>query len=171
MLTKISPMEAHKKFTEGTARLIDIRSVVEFAQMSIEGSTLAPLPVVALQNLEDKADPQKDVVFFCRSGKRTENAAHKLSKLFPNAYILDGGILEWQKANLPLRIDENAVIPLERQILIAAGVLVLLGFLGSFIWEPLLFLAGFVGAGLVFAGVSGFCGLGILLSKMPWNKA
>ncbi len=171
MFTKISAEDAHKRFVEGTARLIDIRSASEFAQISIEGSLLAPLPVIALQNLKEPGTESKDVIFLCRSGQRTENAALRLQTLFPTAFMLDGGILAWQKANLPLRISKGAFIPLERQILIAAGSLVLLGFLGSFVWSPFLFLAGFVGAGLVFAGVSGFCGLGILLSKMPWNKA
>ncbi len=194
MLTKISPQDAHKKLIEGTARLIDIRMPDEFSQLSIEGSLLAPLPVVHLQKLkENHADGQeltenhavqgspaenspqnptqeKEVIFLCRSGNRTENAKETLQRLYPTAYILDGGIAAWQKAGLPLRVGKGPRLPIERQIFIAAGSMVLVGVAGSFAWPPLLFLAGFVGAGLVFSGISGFCGLGILLSKMPWNK-
>ncbi len=168
MLTKISVQEAHKRFNEGKACLIDIRSAAEISAISIQGSYLAPLPVVGLQNFAGQDG--KDIIFFCRSGNRTENAAKKLQELFPNAYMLDGGITAWQNANLPLNKGKQQAIPLERQILIAAGSLVLFGFLGSYIWFPLLYLSAFVGAGLIFAGVSGFCGLGILLSKMPWNR-
>ncbi len=170
MLKKISPQEAYSRLSEGGARIIDIRSAAEFAQKSIDGSLLAPLAVVELQQLDTNDAQQKDVIFLCRSGKRTENAANTLKSLYPNAYILDGGITAWQDAKLPLRVGKKQAIPLERQILIAAGSLILLGFLGSFVWHPMMLLTGFVGAGLVFAGVSGFCGLGILLSKMPWNK-
>ncbi len=168
MLTKISPKEAHKRFTEGTARLIDIRTSEEFAQLSIEGSLLAPLSVVTLQHLPS-SDTQ-EVIFLCRSGNRTENANSTLQKLSPNAYALDGGILAWQKEGLPVRTGKMPAIPLERQIFIAAGGMVFIGVIGSFAWPSALFLAGFVGAGLVFSGITGFCGLGILLSKMPWNK-
>ncbi len=167
MLTKISPQEAHKKFTDGSAHLVDIRMPEEFAQLSIEGSILAPLPVVNLQNLQ--ALEAENIIFLCRSGKRTENAHDTLQGLYPNAYILDGGITAWQKAELPLRMGKTSAIPLERQIFIAAGSMVLMGVVGSLAWPPALFLAGFVGAGLVFSGISGFCGLGILLAKMPWN--
>ncbi len=170
MLKKISPQEAHRRFMEGTVRFIDIRSTEEFAQMSIEGSLLAPLPVVGLQNLAMQEGQHIDIIFVCRSGSRVENATSTLEGLFTDAYMLDGGIIAWQKAELPLRTGNAPVISLERQIFISAGCIILLGVLGSFFWPPLLWLAGFVGAGLIFSGVSGFCGLGILLSKMPWNK-
>lgn len=90
MLTKISPKEAHRHFTEGTARFIDIRSPAEFAQMSIKGALLAPLSVVTLQNLKEECSPQKDVIFLCNSGNRTEDATNTLQSLFPSAYMLDG---------------------------------------------------------------------------------
>ncbi len=169
-MKKMLADEAYSRLKDGTIRLIDIRSASEFAQISIDGSLLAPLPIIKLQNLNETGPEQKDVVFLCRTGKRTENASQTLLKLFPNAYMLDGGIEAWNNAKFPLRVSKKQSIPLERQILISAGSLVLLGVLGSLLWNPLLYLAGFVGAGLIFAGVSGFCGLGILLSKMPWNK-
>ncbi len=170
MLTKISPQEAHRKVAQGGARLIDIRMPAEFAQISIEGSLLAPLPVVGLQKLSEENPEEKDVIFLCRSGNRTENASTTLQALYPNASILDGGIEAWQKAGLPVREGKKATMPMERQVFIGAGSLVLLGVLGSFVWPPALFLSGFVGAGLVFSGITGFCGLAILLSKLPWNK-
>ncbi len=168
MLTKISPQEAHKKYMDGSARLIDIRSPEEFAQMSIAGSLLAPLPVVTLQHFQ--ASEAQELIFLCRSGNRTESASNTLQKLHTHTYALDGGIIAWQKAGLPVRESKAFALPLERQIFIAAGSMVLMGVMGSFVWPPALFLAGFVGAGLVFSGISGFCGLGLVLAKMPWNR-
>ncbi len=168
MLAKISAQEAHEKLTAGTARFIDIRTPEEFSQLSIEGSLLAPLSVINLQNTQGHT--AEEVIFLCRSGNRTENANNTLQELYPNAYALDGGIVAWQKAGFPIRTSKTAVIPLERQVFITAGALVLTGVLGSLLWPPALFLAGFIGAGLIFAGVSGSCGLGMLLAKMPWNK-
>ena len=82
---------------------------------------------------------------------------------------LDGGISGWEKAGLPVE-HISSTIPLFRQIQIAAGSLVLIGVIGSAFWHPFFWLSAFVGAGLVFAGISGFCGLGVLLSHMPWNR-
>ena len=78
-------------------------------------------------------------------------------------------IERWQKEGLPV-CHEKAPFPLFRQIQIGAGALVLLGILGSYVWHPMFWLSAFVGAGLVFAGITGFCGLGLLLARMPWNK-
>ena len=81
-----------------------------------------------------------------------------------------GGLQAWEKASLPVRRGPAQALPLSRQIFIAAGSLVLSGVVGRLFWPSLLWLSGIVGGGLVFGGVTGFCGMGILLSKMPWNK-
>ena len=111
------------------------------------------------------------IVFFCHSGNRTANASDLLERLAGDvqAYRLDGGISGWEKAGLPVE-HISSTIPLFRQIQIAAGSLVLIGVIGSAFWHPFFWLSAFVGAGLVFAGISGFCGLGVLLSHMPWNR-
>ena len=83
---------------------------------------------------------------------------------------MEGGIGAWEKAGLPVERGASTM-PLFRQIQIAAGSLILIGALGSLGWHPLLWLAVFGGAGLVFAGITGFCGLGVLLSRMPWNRS
>ena len=80
---------------------------------------------------------------------------------------MEGGVFKYDKA---CRWARSAGMPLFRQIQIGAGALVLLGLAGVFVWPPMIWLSAFVGAGLVFAGVTGFCGLGLLLSAMPWNK-
>ena len=82
---------------------------------------------------------------------------------------MEGGVSTWAKQGLPVERGRQSM-PLFRQIQIGAGALVLLGLAGVFVWPPMIWLSAFVGAGLVFAGVTGFCGLGLLLSAMPWNK-
>lgn len=170
MLPYISPEETWQKLQAGEIRLVDIRDVAEFAEVAIPGALLAPLPVVPLQPLKDKDAPEKPVVFTCRSGRRTENAAAVLQGLVAEGYQLQGGIMAWEKAGLPVLRTAKMPISIMRQIQVCAGALVLIGVVGSTAWSPLLWLAGFVGAGLFFAGVSGFCGMGILLSHAPWNK-
>ena len=84
---------------------------------------------------------------------------------------LEGGLPSWQQAGLPVRKLTNAPMPLMRQVQIAAGSLVLLGLILSNTVAPAwILLSWFVGAGLVFAGVSGFCGMARLLALMPWNR-
>ena len=84
---------------------------------------------------------------------------------------LEGGIPAWQQAGLPVRRLKNAPLPLMRQVQIGAGSLVLLGvLLGTFVAPGFYGLAAFVGAGLVVAGVTGFCGMANILAVMPWNK-
>ena len=147
--------------------------ILRGASGGIEKATriLIPLSIIAKHPLKDADAPDKPIVFFCHSGNRTANASDLLERLAGDvqAYRLDGGISGWEKAGLPVE-HISSTIPLFRQIQIAAGSLVLIGVIGSAFWHPFFWLSAFVGAGLVFAGISGFCGLGVLLSHMPWNR-
>jgi rhodanese-related sulfurtransferase len=85
--------------------------------------------------------------------------------------VVEGGTLAWIAANLPVTRSAVKMISLERQVRIAAGSLVLIGvLLGWFVHRGFYGLAAFVGAGLVFAGITDFCGMGLLLAKLPWNR-
>lgn len=170
MLPYISPEETYRRLQADEIRLVDIRDIPEFAEIFITGSLLAPLPVVQHQRIHDPGAPEKPVVFTCRTGRRTEAAAQHLHGLADKAYQMRGGIVAWEKAGLPVQHAAALPISMMRQIQICAGALVLIGVVGGTAWSPLLWLAGFVGAGLFFAGVSGFCGLALLLARMPWNK-
>ena len=108
-----------------------------------------------------------------RSGARTKGNAPKLAAAAGKCetYILDGGIDAWKKAGLPVALDRKQPIEIMRQVQIAAGSLVLIGvLLGVFVAPGFYILSGFVGAGLLFAGVTGFCGMANILALMPWNK-
>ena len=83
---------------------------------------------------------------------------------------MEGGTLAWGDAGLPLERGRISMISLERQVRIAAGSLVLIGLiLGYFVTPWFIALSAFVGAGLVFAGITDYCGMGLLLAKLPWN--
>lgn len=171
MLPTISPRRAFEMLKNGEARLVDIRETAEYAENFIPGARLVPLSIAKIYPLKDVDAPDKPVIFFCRSGNRTDKASDLLRSLVGDAeaWQMEGGLSGWQKEGLPVQ-HEKVPFPLFRQIQIGAGALVLLGILGSYVWHPMYWLSAFVGAGLVFAGVTGFCGLGLLLARMPWNK-
>src|SRR5690606_8331281 len=112
------------------------------------------------------------VIFHCRSGQRTAMSAQALAGCVScQAYVLEGGLDGWKRAGLPVLRDTSQPLELQRQVQIAAGSLVVLGTaLGARGSPWFLLLPGFVGSGLVFAGVSGFCGMARLLKRMPWNR-
>ncbi|MEL3890035.1 rhodanese family protein [Ferrovibrio sp. MS7] len=154
----------------GQTVLIDIREPSEHAREHILGARLAPLS--AFDQHDFDRDKDKIAVFHCKSGNRTAMNAAKLAAAgFREAYILQGGLDAWRKAGLPLHENRDAPIDLMRQVQITAGSLVALGALLAWLVSPwFIMLSGFVGAGLVFAGVTGFCGMARLLALMPWNR-
>ena len=150
------------------ALLVDIREPDEHAREHIPGAFLWP---VGQRQAPLQRGAATAVVFHCRSGARTQAQAARLASVAGcEAFLMEGGLQAWKQAGLPVHVDRRQPLELMRQVQIAAGSLVLLGVLlaatGSPYW---LLLAGFVGAGLLFAGVSGFCGMARLLARMPWN--
>jgi rhodanese-related sulfurtransferase len=108
----------------------------------------------------------------CRTGRRAAKAAEKFAAAGQDrGVVIDGGMQAWIAAGLPVDRGTAKVISLERQVRITAGALVLLGVLLGWLVHPGFFgLSGFVGAGLIFAGITDFCGMGLLLARMPWNN-
>jgi hypothetical protein len=90
---------------------------------------------------------------------------------FSQIHVIEGGLNAWRAAGLPSHLDRAQPLPLQRQVQIAAGSLVVLGVLLAVAVSPwFVLLSAFVGGGLVFAGLSGTCALGTLLAAMPWNR-
>jgi rhodanese-related sulfurtransferase len=169
-LKAISPTSAAELVRKG-AVLIDIREADEHAREHIPGARHHALSRI------DKNAPVRQgddvLVFHCRSGARTKTNAPKLAAAAPacESYILEGGIDAWKKAGLPVNLDRSQPIDIMRQVQIAAGSLVLLGAALGYALTPAFYgLSAFVGAGLLFAGISGFCGMARLLALMPWNR-
>jgi rhodanese-related sulfurtransferase len=164
---KIHPNELNEKMGQGELQLIDVRTPMEYEELHIEGSKLMPL---------DRLDPEKvksggPCVVICRTGKRAEQARERLQAAgCESVAVLDGGVTAWEQAGHPLKRGK-AGVSLERQVRIAAGLMVLTSvILGTWVHPYYYGIAGFVGAGLTFAGITDWCGMGILLAKAPWNQ-
>ncbi|PCD02798.1 hypothetical protein COC42_12085 [Sphingomonas spermidinifaciens] len=163
----LSPADARLAIDSG-ARLIDIRGADEHARERIPRATNVPLDHIA--NLPRDERP---VVFHCRSGMRTVANAAQLRAAAGDApaFLLGGGIDAWRSAGLPTISDRSQPLEIMRQVQITAGTLVLTGVLLGLLVAPVFFgLSAFVGAGLVFAGTTGWCGMANLLRLMPWNR-
>ncbi|EKS42114.1 rhodanese-like domain-containing protein [Afipia broomeae] len=168
MTTHLDPQEALRLINEG-ALLIDVREPDEHARERIPDAKLVPLS--RLTTPLDRNEAQQ-LIFHCRSGSRTGAAADKLAAAAGGeAYILRGGLDAWQAAGLPVLRDPRRPIEMMRQVQIAAGGLVVLGVgLGALLHPGFYALSGFVGAGLVFAGTTGTCGMARMLALAPWNR-
>jgi rhodanese-related sulfurtransferase len=167
----ISPVELQTILTaEPSASVIDVRTPVEFAEVHVPQARSVPLDELKPSSLQ--LEKNQPVYLLCRSGQRATKAAEKFAKDgFSQPIIVEGGTLAWIAANLPVTRNAVKVISLERQVRIAAGALVFIGvLLARFVNPNFIWLSGFVGAGLVFTGITDFCGMGLLLAKLPWNK-
>lgn len=168
-LPTISPQDASSR--EG-ALLLDVRTPAEFEEAHIKGAVLHPLSDLDPGKVRDLAAGKNDCVVICRSGNRARQAAGKLQGHgWPGVQVqvLAGGVQAWEGAGLPL-VRGQKTMSLERQVRIAAGALVLTGALLGLLVNPAwIGLSAFVGAGLMFAGITDFCGMGLLLARMPWN--
>ncbi len=152
----------------GPTVLLDVRSPIEFETEHIADSI--NLPMGELEARFEEVPRQGQLVVICRSGKRAERGAYTLLGRGFQPQVLDGGLLAWRKAGLPLK-EGKKMLPIERQIQLVVGIGVLTGvLLGFFVNSWFLVIPVFFGAGLTFAGVTGTCALGIILGKAPWNK-
>ena len=151
--------------------LVDVRTPAEFSSVHIVGSALHPLTDLDPVQVQKLLDGKERCVVICRSGNRARKAAEILSSLNPKPEVLDGGIAAWEAYGLPV-VKGKGVISLERQVRIAAGLLVVAGVALGTLVNPLWYgLSAFVGAGLVFAGVTDTCGMAMMLARMPWNNS
>jgi rhodanese-related sulfurtransferase len=164
-LPRITPTETRRLITGG-ARLIDIRSPDEFARARIPGSENRPIDAIG------RVGDAPAVVYHCRSGMRTAANAELLAAASDcPAYLLEGGLDAWRTAGLPVAENRKAPLEIMRQVQITAGALVVLGVVLGFLFSAIfLGLSAFVGAGLMFAGTTGWCGMAKLLAAMPWNR-
>ena len=152
--------------------LIDVRTPAEFREVHLAFARNVPLsdldPWAVPAGRDGHAD--RPLYVICRSGGRGRQACERLTAAGVGAVNVEGGTLAWADAGLPVVRGEKAV-SLERQVRIAAGSLVLTGVaLGHVVHPYLAGLSAFVGAGLVFAGVTDTCAMGLLLARMPWNR-
>ena len=151
--------------------LIDVRTPAEFREVHVPFARNVPLDRLdPAAILRDRTAGQLLYVI-CRSGGRGQKACETLAAAGVGAVAnVEGGTLAWAECGLPVVRGKKA-ISLERQVRIAAGLLVLLGTLLAWLVHPaFVALSAFIGAGLVFAGITDTCGMGLLLARMPWNR-
>ncbi|MBR0881722.1 rhodanese-related sulfurtransferase [Bradyrhizobium japonicum] len=171
-LPAIKPAEARRLLDSG-ALLIDIREVDEHAREKIPGAR--HLPLSKLDEIDLAVHQGKPVIFHCKSGARTQTSAPRLARKLGDAceaFIVEGGLDAWRKAGLPVVTDRRQPLELQRQVQIGAGSLAVTGtLLGLFVSPWFFAVPAFVGAGLIIAGVTGFCGMARILMRAPWNRS
>lgn len=153
--------------------MIDVRTPVEFREVHAEGARLVPLDRLEPHTVmgDRSGNSAEPLYILCRSGGRAKQACEQfVAAGFHNVILLEGGTLAWEKAGGQVVRGKKA-ISLERQVRIAAGSLVLVGVALALTIHPwFVLLSAFIGAGLVFAGITDTCGMGMLLARMPWNQ-
>lgn len=167
---KVTVTELNTRLNQGERfQLIDVRTPQEYAEGHVPGAMNLPMDQAeARLNDLQRQDP---VVLICQSGRRAGMTCELLKSHHDGLVVLEGGTKAWMDAQLPVVKTASTRLPLMRQVQIGAGSLVLIGTLLSlFVAKAWIGLAIFVGSGLLLAGTTGFCGMAILLEKMPWNR-
>jgi rhodanese-related sulfurtransferase len=153
--------------------LLDVRTPAEYAEVHAEGARLVPLDVLDPKAVitERHAAASEPLYVLCKSGARAAKAVERFRAAgFDNVFTVAGGTQAWERAGLPV-VRGRTIMSLERQVRIAAGSLILLGLLLGWLAHPAFAgLSAFVAAGLIFAGVTDWCGMGLLMARIPWNR-
>lgn len=170
-MSNISPTKVNEKLAQekDSVCFIDVRSLDEFKSGHVPGANCVPLD--SIESDLAKIPKNKLVILSCQSGKRSARAREILqAKGYDNLVEMEGGFSAWAALGLPVNKSRNA-IPIFRQVILTAGSLVLAGMALGLLLSPKFFaIPIFIGAGLVFAGATGWCGLAFLLERMPWNR-
>ena len=162
---KTVPANHVKNFS---GRLVDVRTLEEFASERL--SCAACVPLERLLSAASEWDPNEPLLVMCKSGARSKQAAQQLADVgFTNVAMLEGGIEACKKADVDV-IRGPKRIPIMRQVLIGASVLLLVGLALSLVDPRFILIDLFVACGLLMAGVTGFCPMAKLLALMPWNR-
>ena len=171
-ISVISPKQLQDRVQAGEKiDLIDVRTPVEFREVHVSFAHNVPLDQLDCAKVtRDRANAKAPLYVICRSGSRGQQACEKITAAgCANVFNVEGGTMAWDQAGLPVVRGKKA-ISLERQVRIAAGFLALTGSVLSFVHPYWAGLSGFVGAGLMFAGITDTCGMGMILARMPWNQ-
>ena len=168
----LSPAElARLRAQRPETRILDVRTPGEFESQHIAGAYNVPLDVLAEHSAEIRANVAERIVLVCRSGQRARKAEQALASAgMTNLHLLDGGMAAWVGAGQPVNQGKPRM-SLERQVRIAAGALAATGgFLALFANPLFAALPALIGSGLVFAGLTDTCTLGMILAKLPYNR-
>ena len=173
----IAPSILHLRIRDGQpVTLLDVRSPVEYRSGHVRGALSVPLDDFDRLDIAELTgaaglDGERPLYLTCHSGLRAQQAAERLREAgYHNLVLLQGGTEAWQRSALPMRRCGND-ISLERQVQIAVGTLLILKVVFGFTVHELFFVLGaLVGAGLIVAGVTRWCGMARLIARLPWNR-
>lgn len=171
MIESLPPLTASEWLAKNTAVLLDVRTAGEYSSEHIEGAVL--LTPEEMGGIRARY-PGRELIFQCAAGGRSRNACAAFQKIDPQqpVYNLEGGINAWKQAGLPTIQGTRRHLPLDRQVQLTIGILLVAATTAGFLADPNWHLAALcIGAGLTIAGTTGFCGLARLLARMPWNRA
>lgn len=173
-MNSITTQEIVDQMENGIAfQLIDVRSPTEYQKIHAQPASLQPLDSLNPKAIIEKHGEHSTIPIYliCKTGARAGMAWKKFQQEgYENVFVVEGGTEGWQKNGLSV-VEGKPTMSLERQVRIAAGSLILLGCILSLIVNTtFIALSIFVGAGLVFAGLTDTCGMAMLLAKMPWNQ-
>lgn len=171
-VSMISPKQLQERVLAGEQiDLIDVRTPVEFREVHVAFAHNVPLDQLDCAKLtRERVNSPHPLYVICRSGSRGQQACEKVMAAgCTNVVNVEGGTMAWDQAGLPVVRGKKA-ISLERQVRIAAGFLALTGSALSFVHPYWALLSGFIGAGLMFAGITDTCGMAMILARMPWNQ-
>jgi len=171
----ISPEQAEIRRTNGERlHMIDVRSPAEYGLVHAAGARLYPLEDLQPKKIATELgiSAKMPAVLLCAGGTRARKAAERFhAEGIPHCLVVEGGTKAWEAAGLPV-LRGKGMISIERQVRIGAGTMIVLGWVLGWQVDPRwFFLSGFIGPGLIFAGLTDWCGMGLLLAKMPWNRS
>jgi rhodanese-related sulfurtransferase len=169
----VSPRELQRLLAGGGVELLDVRTPGEFAGAHIPGARLIPLDELdAVALLQERGPNSQPFYVLCQTGGRARRAIEKFQRAgCDDCVLVEGGMEAWLNAGLPVNRGPSRMLPLMRQVQIVVGSLSAAGAALALTVNPWFALIPLVtGGGLLFAGLSGFCGLALVLARMPWNR-
>ena len=170
-MQKITVQKLKKEIDAGTtAQIVDVRTPSEYISERVAAA--ASVPLIHFDQLAMSLDKSRDVYAMCRSGRRAEEFCHKMDALGYRVFCVEGGLEAWLKQDFPVVRTPGQPWSLERQTRFASGMLVFAGVvLALTVHAGFIYLAGFIGLGLMYSAAANFCGMSLLLAKLPWNKS
>jgi len=177
-ITRIDAAQFGEQLRGGKIFAVDVRTPAEYHTLHVEGAVCCPLTDLDTQalvaDLKKRGFGKQDTLYLlCKSGNRASQAATKIcEETDVDVVVVEGGTEACSALGLPCRSGHRNVLPLDRQVRIAAGSLALLGAILGFTVAPAWYgLSAFVGAALIFAGVTDICPMRDMLARAPWNQA
>lgn len=179
MITSIDAQKLSDLLASTSVFLVDVRERAEYQREHIAEAQLFPTSSMTPSRVLAAAQNKTEICVYCASGGRSLHACRAIAESLAKSdsgshitlYNLTGGMSAWRLAKLPVVEDKGAPLPIIRQVHLIASSLILTGsILGRFYNPNFFFLPLFVGCGLFLSGATGFCGMALILQKIPYNR-